>query len=92
MLAKRRRRGGFSANVQLLATVRWRPPLFDQNRAFLPHFFRISISQSVASTSLLTAKRRGFDAATMWPFSPFSSLLKPTSIFPESMIHVIVSP
>lgn len=65
LLAKSRRRGGFSANVRLLATVRWRPPLSGQNHAFLPHFFRISISQSVASTSLPTANAG--DEASMLP-------------------------
>lgn len=65
LLVKPRRREGFSANARLLATVRWRPPSSGQNHAFLPHFFRISISQSVPSTSLPTANAG--DEASMLP-------------------------
>lgn len=36
-----REKDKFFCQQQLLATVRWRPPLFDQNHAFLPHFFRV---------------------------------------------------
>lgn len=59
---------------RLLATVRWRPPSSGQNHAFLPHFFRISLSQSVVSISLPTANAG--DEASMLPqcgrFSCFS--------------------
>lgn len=69
----------FSAKARLLATVRWRPPIYGQNHAFLPHFFWISISQSVAihQSTNRECRRPGLDTATMWPFSLFFSLSPP---------------